>query len=141
MGLPPLLLHLIVVLLLAGVMVGLSALLGERRRPRQPDDPYESGIVPTRRQVPPYSAPFYLVAAFFVLFDLEVVVLVTWALVARDAGWTAFVEILVFSAVLLVALFWLVRVGALDWGPRTWSLRTAARATPPPDASPGETRS
>ena len=114
----PLIVHAAAVVALVAVMIGLSHVLGETHRGRATGVPYESGMPTTRRSPPRYSAQFYLVAVFFVIFDLELVFLFSWALVAREAGWTAFVEIAVFATVLLVALVWLWRLGALDWGSR-----------------------
>lgn len=125
----PLILHTIAVAALVAVMVGLSHVLGERHRDGATDSPYESGIVPTRDAPPRYTAQFYLVAAFFVIFDLELVFLFSWALVAREAGMVAFVEIVVFVAVLLVALAWAWRIGALDWAPRARERSVSRRSS------------
>jgi NADH-quinone oxidoreductase subunit A len=59
---------------------------------------------------------YYLVAMFFVIFDLEAVFVFAWAISLREAGWTGYVEMLVFLGVLTVALIYLWRLGALDWG-------------------------
>ncbi len=99
-------------------MLVISYLLGQRHRQRATGEPYESGIVSTGTARLRLSVQFYLVAMFFVIFDLEAVFLVAWSLVAREAGWTGYIEILVFIAVLLAALVYLWREGALDWGPR-----------------------
>jgi NADH-quinone oxidoreductase subunit A len=53
----------------------------------------------------------------FVIFDLEAVFIYTWAVVAREAGWPGYIEILIFIGVLVAALVYLWRIGALDWGP------------------------
>jgi len=98
-------------------MVGVSSLLGQRHRERETDDPYESGIVSTGSARLRFSSRFYLVAMFFVVFDLESVFLYAWAVSARRVGWTGFVEVTVFVAVLLAALFYLWRLGALSFGP------------------------
>ena len=101
------------------LMLGLSALLGERtRRTPATDEPYESGIVSTGGARYRMSARFYLVAMFFVIFDLEAVFIFAWAVSARESGWPGFVEITVFIGILLAALIYLWRLGALDWGPR-----------------------
>ena len=65
------------------------------------------------------SAQFYLVAMFFVVFDLESVFLFAWAVSFRQAGWAGYVEMAIFVAVLAVALVYLWRMGALDWGDKT----------------------
>ena len=63
-----------------------------------------------------FPAHFYLIAMFFVIFDLEVVFLFAWAIAAPELGWLGYAEILVFVGVLLAAWVYLWRVGALDWG-------------------------
>jgi NADH-quinone oxidoreductase subunit A len=63
-----------------------------------------------------FSAKFYLVAMFFVIFDVEAVFISAWTVAVRETGWTGYAEALVFIAVLLAALVYLWRVGALDWG-------------------------
>ena len=65
-----------------------------------------------------FPIKFYLVAMFFVLFDLEAVFLFAWAVAVRQAGWQGFVEALVFVVILLAALTYLWRDGALDWAAR-----------------------
>jgi NADH-quinone oxidoreductase subunit A len=104
------------VVLLAGAMLGLSYLLGERHKGRARGEPYESGILPTGSARLRFDIKFYRVATFFVIFDLETAFLLIWALSARELGWPGYVEILVFVGILVVALVYLWRVGALAWG-------------------------
>jgi NADH-quinone oxidoreductase subunit A len=59
---------------------------------------------------------FYLVAMFFVIFDLEAVFLLAWAVAAEEVGWLGYFEILVFVGILVAAWAYLWRIGALDWG-------------------------
>jgi NADH-quinone oxidoreductase subunit A len=106
---------------LAGVIIGLSALLGQRHNERATGQTYESGISSTGGARTRHSARFYLMAMFFVIFDLEAVFVFSWAVAAREAGWPGYVEIAVFIGVLGAALAYLWRDGALDWGPKTWS--------------------
>jgi NADH-quinone oxidoreductase subunit A len=104
-----------VVFMVVGATLGVSYLLGERHRSPAMSDPYESGIVPTgsnRFRVP---VQFYLVAMLFVIFDLEAVFVFAWALVVRESGWLAFWEMTIFIGVLLIALIYVWRVGALNW--------------------------
>lgn len=101
------------------VVVGLllvSAVLGQRHKERTTDDPYESGIIPTGSARIRFDVKFYLMAVFFVIFDLEAVFIFAWAVAARRLGWVAYAEILIFVGFLLLALVYLWRVGALDWG-------------------------
>ena len=111
----PLVLYCTVVVVLAVIIVSLSALLGERHSERTTGEPYESGIAPTGSARIRFDIKFYLSAMFFVLFDLEAVFIFAWAAAARPLGWSGYLEILIFIAVLVLALFYLWRVGALDW--------------------------
>ncbi len=97
-------------------MVGLSAVLGERHQARARNQPYESGVIPTGSARTRFPAHFYLVAMLFVIFDLETIYLLAWAVAVREAGWLGFAEMAVFVLVLLAAWLYLWRVGALDWG-------------------------
>jgi NADH-quinone oxidoreductase subunit A len=113
----PLLLYFAAVFVLVAGMLGLSYVLGERHRERATGKPYESGIPPTGSARLRFDVKFYLIAMFFVIFDLEAVFLFAWAIAFRDLGWLGYAEVVVFVAVLLVALIYLWRVGALDWNP------------------------
>jgi len=97
-------------------MIGLSYLLGERHNESATGSPYESGILSEGSARVRLSAKFYLVAMFFVIFDLEAVFIFAWAVAARETGWLGYGEVFVFISVLLVTLGYLWRVGALDWG-------------------------
>ena len=112
----PLLLYFCLVLLIVGGMVGLSALLGERHGESATGEPYESGILATGSARVRLSLSFYLIAVFFVVFDLEAAFLFAWAVAVREVGWSGFIEAAVFIGILLVALVYLWRMGALDWG-------------------------
>lgn len=116
MDLWPLGVYTAIVFGLVGAMLGLSYLLGQRHHDRSTDFPYESGIVSEGSARVRLSAKFYLVAMFFVIFDLEAVFLFAWAVAVRETGWTGYVEVFIFISVLLVALGYLWRVGALEWG-------------------------
>ena len=108
------------------VVVGMllvSALLGQRHKERTTDDPYESGIIPTGSARIRFGVKFYLMAVFFVIFDLEAVFIFAWAVAARRLGWVAYAEILIFVGFLLLALVYLWRVGALDWGTKKQKAR------------------
>jgi NADH-quinone oxidoreductase subunit A len=114
----PLAMYATIVLAVAGGMLGISALLGERLRQRATGEPYESGMVPTGSARVRFSAQFYLVAILFVIFDLEIVFLFAWAVVVLDVGWPGYAGMLFFALVLVVGLVYEWRQGALDWGPR-----------------------
>ena len=113
----PLLLYLLLVLVVVGVMVGLPSVIGERPKNPQKGTPYESGIAPSGTTRSRVEVKFYLNAMFFVVFDLESAFLVAWAIAFRGLGWTAYGGATVFVGALAVALAYLWRMGALDWGP------------------------
>ena len=106
-------------LAIVGAMVGLSYVLGQRHAERATGEPYESGILATGSARLRISARFYLIAMFFVIFDLEAVFLFAWAIAVTEVGWTGFVEVSLFVAILLLALAYLWRSGALDFGRET----------------------
>jgi NADH-quinone oxidoreductase subunit A len=115
MHLWPLAVYLVIVTLLVVAMLGLSFVLGQRHHNRATGSPYESGILSQGSARVRLSAKFYLVAMFFVIFDLEAVFIFAWAIAVRETGWTGYSEALVFIGVLLTTLIYLGRVGALDW--------------------------
>lgn len=116
----------LVVVLIAGVMA-LSYVIGERHKARAADEPFESGIVTVGLARLRLSAKFYLIAVFFVIFDVEAVFLFAWAIAFRELGWAGYIEAVIFIAVLGAALAYLWRLGALDWGPARHSTSRSAK--------------
>lgn len=114
----PLVVYAAAVIFIAASMIGLGAILGERHRERETGEPYESGILPTGSARIRLSVKYYMVAMFFVIFDLEAAFILAWAVGARQLGWPGYVEVVVFIVVLLAGLAYLWREGALDWSPR-----------------------
>lgn len=109
-------------------MIALSYVLGERHKERATDAPYESGVVSFGSARLRLSAKFYLVALFFVIFDLEATFIFAWAVALYDVGWKGYIEMSVFIVILFAALIYLWRLGALDWNPRpTKRVRSDAR--------------
>ena len=111
----PMLAYAIIVVLMAFGMLGLSHILGERHNEPGTGIPYESGITPTGSARMRFSVDFYLIALFFIIFDVGSVFIVTWAVQAKMLGWTGFISAAAFIGVLALALFYLWRDGALDW--------------------------
>jgi NADH-quinone oxidoreductase subunit A len=102
---------------LVGLMLGASYLLGGRNHGRAKEEPFESGALSTGGALLRMPAKFYLVAMFFVIFDVEAVFLYAWAVSVRQNGWSAFAMAAIFIIILLAGLFYLWRVGGLDWAP------------------------
>jgi NADH-quinone oxidoreductase subunit A len=115
----PLAVHVAAAVIVVTAMLGLSHFLGQRGRNRADAEPFESGVVSTGSARVRLSARYYLLAMFFVVFDLEVVFIVAWAVAARELGWAGYAGMAVFTGVLLAALAYLWRLGALDWGRAT----------------------
>jgi len=111
----PLGVYFIAVLALISAMIALSHFLGERHREKQTTEPYESGIASTGEARVRFDVKFYLIAMFFVIFDLEAVFIFAWAVSIRETGWTGYGEMLFFIAILTATLVYLWRIGALDW--------------------------
>ena len=99
------------------VMIGLAALLGGKAYGRAKNKPFESGVDSVGSARLRFSAKFYLVAMFFVIFDVEALYLFAWSVSVRESGWVGFVEAAIFIILLLVGLIYLWRIGALDWAP------------------------
>ena len=79
--------------------------------------PFESGIVPVgEAEEMRLSIEFYLIAVFFVVFDLETIFIIAWAVAFDDVGWRGYFGAGFFIVLLLAALFYEWRTGALDWG-------------------------
>lgn len=116
---------LLLVALLTAVLTA-SYVLGERHVAKAADEPFESGIVPVDGARPRLAVKFYLIAMFFVIFDVEALFIYAWAIALREVGWPGYIEALVFISILAAALAYLWRLGALDWGP--W--RRGYRVTP-----------
>ncbi len=113
----PFLLYAIAVVLLVAGMLFISYFLGEKHKERATNKSYESGIAPTGNTQLRFPVHFYIVAMFFVIFDLEAAIIISWAISIRETGWTGYVAVLIFTVILLVVLVYEVKIGALDFGP------------------------
>lgn len=98
----------------AGSIVA-STLLAPSKPSPEKLAPYECGMPAVSDARERHPIKFYLVAMIFLLFDIEVAFLYPWAMALRDLGWTGFLQILVFFAILLVGYAYVWRKGALTW--------------------------
>lgn len=114
----PLILYFAAVLILVAGMLGVAYVFGSRPTKRPGAEPYESGMIPTGSARVRFDVLFFLNAMFFVVFDLETMFVIAWAIAFRQVGWVGYLEIVVFIVVLLAALIYLWRLGALDWRTR-----------------------
>lgn len=102
------------------IAIGLGGLFGPRKKSEHKSMPYESGMTPygpgTRRM----PVRFYLIAVLFILFDIEVVFFLPWAIVFREYvengfGFFILAEMIVFIVILLVGYVYAWKKGALEW--------------------------
>ncbi len=113
----PLVVYAVAVLGLVAFMVAFSYVLGQRHKDRATGEAYESGILSTGSARIRFSSHFYLVAMLFVIFDLEAVIILAWAISFNELGWTGYLAVLVFIVILVAVLIYEWRIGALDFGP------------------------
>jgi len=116
-----------IVVLLVAFMIVLSHLLGERHNPPGRNEPYESGIQPTGSARLRYGSRYYLVAIFFILFDVEAAVIFAWAVAFRELGWPGYFEAALFIVTLALGLVYIWKLGGLDWYPASRRQRGGER--------------
>ncbi len=118
-----------IALFLVAVLLLLSWGLGHKTRTRRKQEPYESGILPVDNARLKGPVPFYLVAIFFIIFDVEVIFVASWAVAYDRLGWSGFAHVCFFIFILFLGLVHLWKTGGLDWGPRAQrESRTADRS-------------
>ncbi|MCC7130890.1 MAG: NADH-quinone oxidoreductase subunit A [Anaerolineae bacterium UTCFX2] len=112
-------LPIVILVLIATGMAGLVVLLGHLFGPRRPSarkaQPYESGMRPIGPGTRRMPIRFYLIAVLFILFDIEIVFLLPWAVVFKKLGLFGVAEMLVFILILLVGYVYAWKKGALEW--------------------------
>lgn len=104
---------------LAGAIFVVSHLLGQRGRPNKlKDSPYECGVESHVEPIGPFSVKFYRIAVLFILFDVALCFLIPWALSFKEAamlGIKTLLPAVMFVGFLSLALFYVIKRGALDW--------------------------
>jgi NADH-quinone oxidoreductase subunit A len=125
----PLLLYAGLVVFLLVAILALSYILGQRHKERATDLPYEGGIQQTGSARLRFSAQFYLVAMLFVIFDVEAVFIMLWALGFYELSWPGYIGIVIFIAQLVIVLIYEWGIGALDFGPDGLKILKAYRKT------------
>ena len=111
----PIAVLLAVATVLAVLMVALGHLIGPRRETDNKMMPYESGMVPIGTAARRMPVRFYLVAVLFILFDIEVIFFLPWAVALKSLGIFGLIEMLVFVGILLIGYVYVWNRGALDW--------------------------
>lgn len=119
----PILIMFVVAAGFAGTNLLLSHLVGQRKSTRTKLMPYECGKDPVGSARERFSVKFYLIAMIFILFDIEVIFLLPWAVVFKalreqGLGTLAYVEMMTFVGLLLIGYVYVVKKGLFDWGER-----------------------
>lgn len=109
----------VMVLILAAGMVVVSYLIGQRHQSRSRDVPYESGIDPTGSARVSYDASYYMIAVFYLIFDVEAAILLSWVVAFRELGWQGYAGAMVFTLTLVLGLVYVWKLGALGWKPES----------------------
>lgn len=97
------------------LMLSLSSILGGKSKARYKHTPFESGIDPVDNLYLNVCIKFYLVAIYFVLFDVESLYLYLWSINVIKLGWNGFIEVIFFVLFLLSGLIYLIRLNSLNW--------------------------
>jgi len=97
------------------IAIGLGTIFGPRKQSAAKSMPYESGMNPYGEGTRRMPIRFYLIAVLFILFDIEVVFFLPWAIVFRQLGLFGLIEMVVFIVILLVGYVYAWKKGALEW--------------------------
>ncbi len=105
--------------ILGAVFVGIALVASAIVRPSRPNpiknSTYECGEIPIGHTWIRFNVRFYVIALIFLLFDVEVVFLLPWAIVFKSLGWFAFIEMIIFVFILMVGFAYVWIKGDLDW--------------------------
>ncbi len=109
--------YLLAALGLVVFMLVVPRLLGGRSSGLQKEETFEAGVLPAGSARIRLSAKFYLVAIFFVIFDLEALYLYAYSVSVREVSWVGFAAATSFIVILFVGLLYEMKVGAMNWAP------------------------
>jgi len=99
----------------SGIAILISRFVLKATTNPQKGEPYECGIPTQGKTWVQLNVGYYLFALIFLVFDVELVFLFPWAVVAKTGGWVAFIEIIIFFFILFVGLLYAHKKGALKW--------------------------
>jgi NADH-quinone oxidoreductase subunit A len=111
----PILIFFVVAVGFAIITLFLSAIIGKRKITPQKMIPYECGMDPIGQAHKPFSVKFYVIAMLFIVFDIETVFLIPWAVIFKELKVFGLVEMTIFIAILLVGFIYVWKKGALEW--------------------------
>ena len=108
----------LMIVALIALLLFVASWLGQKTSNSEKLRPYESGVIPTGSARLWYPVPFYLVAIFFLIFDVEGAYIFSWAIAWENLGWTGWLQIGFFIGVLILGLVYIWKKGGLEWGPK-----------------------
>ncbi len=96
-------------------MIGMSALVGPKRKTKDKLATFTSGIATHGDARQPMAIKYFLIAILFVLFDVEVIFFYPYAVNFRGLGWSGFLEVVMFVGFFLIGFIYIIKKGALNW--------------------------
>jgi NADH-quinone oxidoreductase subunit A len=107
----------LMIVALIALLLFVASWLGQKTSNSEKLRPYESGVIPTGSARLWYPVPFYLVAIFFLIFDVEGAYIFSWAIAWENLGWKGWLQISFFIGELILGLVYIWKKGGLEWGP------------------------
>ena len=115
MGAASMIVLIIAALVFSCIAILVSKLVTKATKNPQKAEPYECGIPTIGKTWVQMNVGYYLFALIFLIFDVELVFLFPWAVVAKVVGWVAFIEVVVFFFILFMGFLYAHKKGALKW--------------------------
>jgi len=111
----PILFLLVFAVFLAVLLTVFSMIFGRRTKLGKKNQPYECGVDPVGNNKEPVPVKYFLIGISFILFDIELIFLLPWAVVSRELGMFGFVSIVIFVALVIIGYVYELGKGALKW--------------------------
>jgi len=121
----PLLVYAAAVVLLVGGMLFISYFLGERHKEPATNDVYEGGVIADGTARMLFPVHFYIIALFFVIFDVQAAFIFAWAIAVKTLGWPGYLAICAFTGISGSVLLYEWSIGALEFGPNNKKILAA----------------
>jgi NADH:ubiquinone oxidoreductase subunit 3 (subunit A) len=99
----------------SSIAILIAKLVTKSTTNKQKLEPYECGVPTTGKTWTQFNVGYYLFALIFLIFDVELIFLYPWAVVAKSLGWIALVEIVIFFFILFMGFLYAHKKGALKW--------------------------
>ncbi len=115
MGASSLIVLIIAAIAFSGIAILISKFVLKASTNKQKGEPYECGIPTQGKTWIQLNVGYYLFALIFLIFDVELIFIYPWAVVAKSAGWVALIEIVIFFFILFMGFLYAHKKGALKW--------------------------